>query len=142
MTLPPSAWRCPAQARAFTFNGSVCCMTAQDNGYAAKSREFIAQAVEELEKGDLVQASEKLWGAAAQMVKSVATRRGWEHGGHRQLFQVVNRLAQESEDPELRQLFQLANSFHSNFYENWMTREFVEQGVSQVQALVDALGSA
>ena len=30
--------------------------------YARKSREFLTQAREELDKGDLVQASEKLWG--------------------------------------------------------------------------------
>jgi hypothetical protein len=114
-------------------------MTAQDNGYAAKGREFMAQAREELQQGDLVQASEKLWGATAQMVKSVAETRGWEHGGHRQLFQIVNRLAQDSGDSGLRELFHVANSLHQNFYENWMTREFVEQGVGGVRELVDKL---
>ena len=31
---------------------------------------------------------------------------------------------------------QTQNSLHSNFYEDWMTEEFVEQGLEQVRELV------
>ena len=46
--------------------------------YREQSRRgvFLAQAHEELAKGDLQQASEKGWGAASQMVKAVAQERG------------------------------------------------------------------
>lgn len=37
----------------------------RDNGYARTSRRLLAQSSEELDRGDLLQASEKLWGAAA-----------------------------------------------------------------------------
>ena len=47
--------------------------------YRTASRQLLAQGREELERGDTRQASEKGWGAAAQMVKDVAERRGWEH---------------------------------------------------------------
>ena len=43
--------------------------------YAEVSRRLIRQAAEELERGDLIQASEKAWGAAAQAVKAIAEQR-------------------------------------------------------------------
>jgi hypothetical protein len=103
------------------------------------SRQLLEQGREALSQGELVQASEKLWGAAAQMVKSVAERRGWSHTSHRELFQVVNRLAQEIGDSEVRRLFQIANSLHTNFYENWMTQEYVEDSIGQIQEFINKL---
>ena len=70
-------------------------MATRTEEYAFQSRHLLQQGRAELEQGDLVQASEELWGAAAQMAKSVAERRGWTHSGHRELFQVVNRVAHE-----------------------------------------------
>ena len=52
-------------------------MTTQT--YQQASQRFLAQAKEELAAGDLQQASEKGWGAAAQMLKAIAEQRGWEH---------------------------------------------------------------
>ena len=51
--------------------------------YQQASEHFLAQARLELAGGDLAQASEKGWGAAAQMLKAIAERRGWEHNRHR-----------------------------------------------------------
>jgi hypothetical protein len=114
-------------------------LTTRTEEYAAQSRELLEKGQEALSQGDLVQASEKLWGAAAQMVKSVAERRGWPHSSHRDLFRVVSQLAQETGDTRMRSLFQLADSLHTNFYENWMTREYIEDGVPQVQELISKL---
>ena len=44
--------------------------------YTSRSMTYLSQASEELAKGDLCQASEKGWGAAAEMVKAVAAVRG------------------------------------------------------------------
>ena len=111
-------------------------MTSRAAEYAVQSSHFLEKAEEALAEDDLAQASEKLWGAAAQAVKAAAESRGWSHNGHRELFDVVNRLAQEYDDPELRDLFRLANSLHINFYENWLNREYIEDGVGQVQEFV------
>ncbi len=51
-----------------------------------------AQARAELAGGDARQASEKGWGAAAQIVKAVANSRGWQHRGHSLLFDAVGDL--------------------------------------------------
>jgi uncharacterized protein (UPF0332 family) len=114
-------------------------MTTRAEWFTNTSAEFLAKAEDALSKDDLLQASEKAWGAAAHMVRAVAARRRWRHAGHRELFQVVNRLVEETGDRELVRLFHVANSLHSNFYEDWMTQEFVEQGLDQVRELVDRL---
>lgn len=44
--------------------------------YQNASRSLLAQGFAELARGDLRQASEKGWGAAAQMLKSIAEQRG------------------------------------------------------------------
>ena len=87
-------------------------MTSQAQEQTLISREFYTKAEEALAQGDLLQASEKLWGTTAHMVKAVAEGRGWEHSGRRELFQVVNRLAQEAAQPEIRVLFSIASSLH------------------------------
>ena len=108
--------------------------------YGAQGRVFMAQAWEELERGDLRQASEKGWGAAAQMVKAAAAQRGWEHRTHAALFRVVSDLAEETADDEIRDLFAVANSLHINFYENWNTAENVAQHLVSVERFVGKLG--
>ena len=107
--------------------------------YAAFSRRFVRQAQEEFDKGDRLQASEKAWGAAAHAVKAVATSRGWNHNSHRLLFDVVDQMARDLEAPALRSLFQVANSLHQNFYENWQPDGSVQDGINQVKQFVDML---
>jgi hypothetical protein len=111
-------------------------VTTRAEEYAVQSDHFLEKAEEALAEYDLVQASEKLWGAAAQAVKAAAESRGWSHNGHRELFDVVNRLAQEYDDPKLRDLFQIANSLHINFYENWLTKEYIDDGVARTHEFI------
>ena len=106
--------------------------------YREQSRTFLEQAFVELEAGDLHQASEKGWGAAAQMLKAVAAERGSEHGTHRLLFATVGRLANETQSEELRDLFDSASALHANFYEGWLDTEWVRSGLNRVQVFVDA----
>lgn len=108
----------------------------RSDGYAEVSTTLLLKAREELHKGDAIQASEKLWGAAAQMVKAVAERRGWDHHDHRALFRVARLLADETGDPELRRLFQVADSLHANFYEHWQELEFVAAAAPDIEELV------
>ena len=107
--------------------------------YQAASRQLLAQGRDELAGGDVRQASEKGWGAAAQIVKAVAEQRGWEHHGHRELFGVVRRLRNETGDPDVRRLFGLANSLHTNFYEDWLDAETVAEYLDDVERFVDRL---
>ena len=107
--------------------------------YIRTSRRFLAQAQEEFNKGDMRQASEKAWGAAAQAVKARAEERGWDHSTHARLFENIKRISQETGDAEIHVLFHVANSLRQNFYEGWQTDESVQSGIKQVTLLVDKL---
>jgi len=111
----------------------------QRQEYSATSREFLTKAEAALAQEDLLQASEKGWGAAAQMVKAVAEQRGWPHNGDRSTYEVINRLLQETGDRELATLFHVAGSLRSNSYENWLPAEMVQSGLKHVQKFMNKL---
>ena len=112
-------------------------MTAQK--YLESSRSLLSQANSELAAGDVQQASEKGWGAAAQMVKAIAEQRGWQRQGHRELFRAVDRLRTETDDPDVRRLFDVATALHVNFYEDWCTSEAVAEALDDVDRFVSKL---
>ena len=107
--------------------------------YQSAASDFLRQAFAELEDGDLRQASEKGWGAAASVVKAVAERRGLQHHSHDSLFEVAALLSNESGDVNIRRDFQMASSLHTNFYEGWLREEMVRDGLNQVQRLLATL---
>ena len=107
--------------------------------YQEASRRLLAQGLEELARGDTRQASEKGWGAAAQMFKSIAERRGWDHHGHRQIRRVASRLSDETGDAEIRRLYRVASDLHTNFYEDLDTPTDVAAGLDDVRLLLEKL---
>ena len=105
------------------------------------AREFLAKSDREFADGDLMQGSEKLWGAAAQVVMAIAQERGWPFHDHRNLKAAVNRLSEEYDDPSLRAEFGVAEKFHANYYHKFMqdyeydddratVRQFVERALT------------
>lgn len=113
--------------------------------YREASRDLLVQARAELGAGDLRQASEKAWGAAAQIVKAAAQLRGWDHYSHRGLFVTVDRLVDEVGDPDVHNLFMFVNGLHTNFYENAFSADRVarnlvrtEEFIAKMEAIVDA----
>ena len=97
--------------------------------YAAMSQRYIEQAEEEFQKGDLGQASNKAWGAAALTLKSIAERRGWNHNRHGLLYDISGQMADELGRPELRIMYRSANAMHQNYYEDWMAADEVQGGI-------------
>ena len=107
--------------------------------HAATSLRFISQSQEELEKEDLLQASEKAWGAAAHAMKAAAESRGWKHGTHRLLFDIAARIADETGDPEFYDIFRVASAMHQNFYEGWESAYTIQKSIERVQRLVEKM---
>ena len=102
------------------------------------AREFLMASDEEFARGDVLQGAEKLWGAAAHAVMSVAQGRGWDYGSHRSLKNAVVRLVEEYDDQLINAGFLAAEKFHRHFYhdsmEDWerdadrpLVHEFVER---------------
>ena len=107
--------------------------------YRSAAHTLYDQALVELEAGDLRQASEKFWGAAAQAMKAVATRRGWEHKTHAHAYQVVNNLTRLTGDRQIREWFNHADALHTNFYEDWMDAADIRSYADDVSQLISRL---
>ena len=105
------------------------------------SRRFIIQADAEIAAGDLLQASEKGWGAAAHAIKAVAQERGWRHDSHARLFGIVDRLVVETGDSRIRRFFNAASETHKNFYEGEMSKEDIAENLEKIRTLLDILAS-
>jgi len=105
--------------------------------YQALSEKYLAEAKGFLSRGDLVQTSEKLWGAAALTIKMVAAKKGLKLERHGSLWDFVSKLSKESGDSDIIRYFHVANSLHRNFYENQMNQEamgIAEEDVEQLLA--------
>ena len=107
--------------------------------YAELSRTLIRQAREELEKGDLLQASEKTWGAAAHAIKSVAETRGWMHYAHPLISAAAWRLSREHNRPRILDLIITANEMHQNFYEDRYGEDELTRGLEQTEEFLGIL---
>ena len=116
-------------------------MTTLSNKYAAMSRDYMQRAEGYLQQGDLVQASEKSWGAAACALKAIAEERGWRHQSHPLLFDISGQVAEELGRPDLRDLFAVAKSMHQNFYENWEPADEVHYAVGRIREYLTELES-
>ena len=110
--------------------------------YAAISHRFVAHAKDELRRGNRLQASEKVWGAANYALKAVAAQRGWRHGGQRNVFAIANQLAEETNRRSFREQLFVARAIHYNFYDNDLDEEDVNAGVDAVERYVADLDEA
>ncbi|HID28123.1 MAG TPA: hypothetical protein EYP22_09990 [Methanosarcinales archaeon] len=100
---------------------------------------YLREAEEFLEKGDQVQASEKGWGAAAQILKAMAAKEGKELRSHCELWEYASNISESLRDEEISILWHSANALHTNFYENWMPLREVRRGVRNVKRFVEKL---
>ncbi len=107
--------------------------------YGEISRTLIRQARDELEKGDLLQASEKTWGAAAHAIKSVAETRGWMHYAHPLITAAAWRLSREHNRPRMLDFIITANEMHQNFHEDRYGEDEVARGVEQTEEFLGIL---
>ena len=72
---------------------------------------------DELARGELEEASNKLWGAAAHAIKAAAEIRGWPHDAHSLLEDAVMRLvSEEGAPPHLFGQYMMASAYHRRFY--------------------------
>ncbi|MEL9991835.1 MAG: PaREP1 family protein [Thermoproteus sp.] len=107
--------------------------------YVEVAAELLADAEGELKDGDLRQAGEKVWGAAALAVKAYAYwREGVRLSSHGELWRYKDVLTRELGD-WARDAWMHAAAIHVNFYEGWATREDVEKALSLVRQLVEAV---
>ena len=107
--------------------------------YAAISQRLLRQAQEELDEGDLLQASEKAWGAAAHSIKAVAQKWGWCHQGHYRLNAVVDFIAYERNREDLVALYSDPSLMHFNYYEHEYFEDRVQTAIDSTNVFVDEM---
>ena len=97
------------------------------------SRRLIQQARDELDKEDRLQATEKVWGALAQMLKAHGQHRGWLNlGGHRTVGHIARQLDAEYDDLRISDAYVAADNGHRNFYDNEMSPPEIEGIIATV----------
>ena len=82
-----------------------------------RSWHFLDLVDAEIERDELEEACNKVWGGAAHAIKAVAERRGWHHNAHALLEDAVKRLVrEEGAPPHLQGQYYIAAYFHQRFY--------------------------
>jgi len=100
---------------------------------------YLKDAEDFLAKEDYVQASEKAWGSASQIVKALAAKEGKELKSHRELHSYVTELSRKRGDKEIMTLWFSAISLHQNFYENWLPGEAVKSAIENVKNFIEKM---
>ena len=116
-------------------------MNGYGRTYVEQGRVYLTQAYEELARGDLSQAAEKGWGAAAQLVKAAADERGLPYDSHGLLFRAVGVLSEEEDGDVIRRGFDVASGLHVNYYEGGAAAVNIRASLQDVEALVEKIES-
>ena len=104
------------------------------------SRRFLEHAGDYLAQGDRIQASEKVWGAAAHALKSIGEQRGWIHGNHSNIFEIGGHLGREfNREARFLDYLSQAQAMHQNFYDNIRDVPAIQRALSTVAEFVDEL---
>ena len=107
------------------------------------SRRLIQQAREELAGGDRLQATEKVWGALAQMMKAHGQQRGWLNlGSHRTVGHIARQLDDEYNEIAVASAYIAADNGHRNFYDNEMSPPEIAEIIAVVANVLPALERA
>ena len=109
--------------------------------YRRQARHFLVKSREYLAEGDLHQASEKGWDAAAWMAKAVATAQGWEYERPEQFSVVLNNANGLTGDDRLGGLCSITSELHKNFYtrKRFLNADIIGENVDSVADLLDLL---
>ena len=105
----------------------------------AISRRLLQQAQDELDLEDLLQASEKAWGAAAHAIKSVAEKRRWFSDADWKLARIATVIATEQGDGNISAYYRSVREAHYNFYHHEFNPLQVQEVINDAAALISKL---
>ena len=112
---------------------------AKSDRYQQISRWLLKHAQEQLERGDTIQASEKVYGAMSHAVKSCGELRGWNHYNHYRVGLIIDHLREEWDAPELSTGYLAIKALHDNYFEYEMTTVQVQSGIDAARQVVEKL---
>ena len=116
-------------------------MTTAVSDHIALAREFLRRSKEYLSEGDLHQASEKGWGAAAHIAKAAAASQGWEYEHHDQFDMVIQNARHKFRQPSLKQYGNSAQSLHRNYYKHpsFLDEKHIREDIDEVELMLNVL---
>ena len=103
---------------------------------------LLEHAANAIEQGDRLQASEKIWGAAAHKLKQIASERGWPNDSHADGWSIIQHLRDHTEDRKISDLFGTANDAHQNYYEDRLSLEALADKLDATRELCVLLDDA
>lgn len=109
------------------------------DSYRKSAHELLQKARDELDTGDTRQASEKGWGATAQMLKAIAQQDGIPHHSHAALARIATNVHAQTGEENIATWFAIAQNLHVNFYEDNLSPEFVQIYLNQISLMVSRL---
>ena len=109
--------------------------------YKQQARDFLGRSREYLAAGDLHQASEKGWGAAAWMTKAVAVAQNWQYDQHAHFNVVLNNALLLTNNERLLDLREIANGLHRNYYtrKQFLNANIIRRELDAAAELLDIL---
>ncbi len=107
------------------------------------SNQFLEHADDEFRRGELLQASEKAWGAVSHYVNAIARQRGWPLGSHNHLIDNAREIFSwdPTDAPYYRRLLRSVEALHANFYQAVLDEDSVREGIEDAKELVKALAA-
>ena len=91
---------------------------------------------------DRLQASEKMWGAAAHAIKAIADARGWPYHTHSDARAIARHIAERMGDREIFALYLAMEGLHQNFYNDRYTLGELRDSLELARRLVALLRDA
>ena len=109
--------------------------------YKDQSAHYFGNALSSIQAGDTEKASEFLWGSMAQALKAVAASERRELNTHGDIRKYAAELAKKHNDMSIWDVYGIANSLHSNFYEAGLSLEEVQTHADRIRTIVVKLFS-
>ena len=103
------------------------------------SRRFIEHAKEELAKGERLQASEKVWGAAGHALAAFGKGRGWRTEQYAHKNSIADLLSHEFNDPSIKAIYSSFDHEHINFYQNNRDEDDIRLSTASLEPFVDTI---
>lgn len=115
-------------------------LTQQDiRNHIHTTLRYAWQPARELTDRDTRRASFGLWHAAADVVAAVAIERGWQRSSHRDMKNVVKRLAAEPGNEYLDAQFAAIEKFYMNLFHDVLEPHDIETGKFILYDFVDRM---
>ena len=106
--------------------------------------QFLAHAKERAAARDRLQASEKIWGAAAHALIDFARKRGWPLATHADFLDIARHIQRSArrEDKAITRLYAVMEGHHRNFYSDTRSMSDIREGIAEAEEFLALIADA